>query len=811
MTLPPPPPPPPPAGPPMGGAVATRVHEPDADDREPRTRPRMMFFDRAKVTIVFGLFLLLMVMYKQSQVPVLGYAEVVRDQLRAKWWIVGLVVIEWIRQIHYLISERSEGWHGFWQRKVFGAWETRMSKLDPWLRYRLSRVVRVSMWLTILGFVFAWKWGLSWVQAIAQAPGRFFDILFKPMTGGMPMAMYFLTSAISIVFYMLIFFGMFFVGGIDTYKPGEIKTRFRDVWGQDPVLARVQETVDFLERPEEIEAKGGYVPGGLLLWGPPGTGKTLMAEAIAGETGKPYVFCDPSAFIQTFMGVAPMKIKWLYRKLRKLALKYGGVVVFFDEADALGNRGGQSSGQFDATQFSAWRAAQQCNGHAYVSEHAVQAVWTEHARALSATHAQEPGPRRGIRGIIMGGMGGGMGGSGALQSLLTEMSGLKKPKGFLSRRLRSFLGIRPRRPPKYRILHVMATNRPDSLDSALLRPGRIDRIYKVGYPHREGRKRTFEGYFAKVRHELTDAQIEKLSLITPYYTGASVKNIVNESVIVALRDGRDLVTWPDVLRAKLLKTHGEADDWTYTDLERHQVAVHEACHAVAMYVLQKIHTIDVATIERRGGVGGFVAPIPLEERFGEWRSEMEIDVMTYLASLAGERHFFGGDNSSGVGGDLRSSTMIVMRMQSFWGMGETVASRAVTIPEMTGASSRPSDGVDRALLDTLHGTRIEAKLQDLLARVSGLLVDNAWFVYAVAHALEEHLTITGEDIDAIYCGTQGPTLDGRMYHTDDFKVSYEAYHLSAVDAHQTQHRNLRPLPVASTGVPGGVRRFGPPH
>ena len=95
----------------------------------------------------------------------------------------------------------------------------------------------------------------------------------------------------------------------------------------------------FLENPDEIEAKGGYVPGGILLWGPPGTGKTLMAEAVAGETGRPYVFVDPGAFINMFMGVGILKVKSLFRKLRKLALRYGGVIVFFDEADALGNRG----------------------------------------------------------------------------------------------------------------------------------------------------------------------------------------------------------------------------------------------------------------------------------------------------------------------------------------------------------------------------------------------------------------------------------------------------------------------------------------
>src|SRR5207302_6412634 len=100
----------------------------------------------------------------------------------------------------------------------------------------------------------------------------------------------------------------------------------------------------FLDDPESIEEKGGYVPGGRLLWGPPGTGKTLMAEAVAGETGKPYVFVDPGAFQNMFFGVGILKVKSLYRKLRKLAVRYGGVIVFFDEADSLGNRGSLASG-----------------------------------------------------------------------------------------------------------------------------------------------------------------------------------------------------------------------------------------------------------------------------------------------------------------------------------------------------------------------------------------------------------------------------------------------------------------------------------
>ena len=80
-----------------------------------------------------------------------------------------------------------------------------------------------------------------------------------------------------------------------------------------------------------------------VVHGPPGTGKTLLAEAVAGETGKPYVFVDPGAFINMFFGVGVLKVKSLYRKLRKLSLRYGGVIVFFDEADTLGSRGGAVS------------------------------------------------------------------------------------------------------------------------------------------------------------------------------------------------------------------------------------------------------------------------------------------------------------------------------------------------------------------------------------------------------------------------------------------------------------------------------------
>ena len=245
-----------------------------------------------------------------------------------KSWIFVLAAIELVRQAHILLSEHSAGYHRFWTEKVFGRFERRVSKVNPWTRYRVGRVLKWLFYLGILSIVLGAIFDAPPLTALFELPARVVDALpfaFQMMFG---------------FFYVILqFVGLFWFlsrGGTDVYFPDDIKTRFSDVWGQDHVLERVKENIVFLEQPELIEERGGYVPSGILLWGPPGTGKTLMAEAVAGETGKPFVFVDPGAFTQMFMGVGILKVKSLFRKLRKLALRYGGVIVFFDEADALG-------------------------------------------------------------------------------------------------------------------------------------------------------------------------------------------------------------------------------------------------------------------------------------------------------------------------------------------------------------------------------------------------------------------------------------------------------------------------------------------
>src|SRR5207302_8331861 len=203
-----------------------------------------------------------------------------------------------------------------------------------------------------------------------------------------------------------------------------------------------------------------------------------------------------------------------------------------------------------------------CNCVSYLSEQSTSLLM----QSALGSEVEEPPLRRRDRQIMGMGMGGGGGGGmGTLQALLTELSGLKKPRGILNRFARRALGMRPKAPPKYRILVMMATNMPQALDEALLRPGRIDRIYKVGYPSKAGRIRTYDGYLNKVAHSLTPQQVDKLATITPYATGASIKDLVNEALINAIRAGREVITWEDVLKAKQLKDLGPPEDVEYIE------------------------------------------------------------------------------------------------------------------------------------------------------------------------------------------------------------------------------------------------------
>jgi ATP-dependent Zn protease len=220
--------------------------------------------------------------------------------------------------------------------------------------------------------------------------------------------------------------------------------------------------------------------------------------------------------------------------------------------------------------------------------------------------------------------------------------------------------------------------------------------------------------------------------------------------------------------------------------------VHEACHAVVSYRVQKRNVIDTATIQKSADVLGFVRPIPIEEQFTNWRHEYEADVMVSLASLVGERMFFDGDSSSGVSGDLQNATTVALAMEGLWGMGGQYGSYAAT-PAPRDAHP-VADGQDRAVFETAMGKRTEALMAALAERTGTVLNENRGNVLAVAHALELHKTISGQDVDAIINGAEGPVVDGRPYHTQEFAETLESYHQQIMLTHRGSGRAM-PVPV----------------
>ena len=726
---------------------------------KPNCRPSLYFWERIRITFLLSiLFFFIYISTLQSN-PLMTKTDAFYDATNKSFELIILIGFEILRQLLIFLSERVSNFY----KIVISLSNILVKPFSKMSEHGRSNLARLSFWVIILyiyGVVAAKLTDTNPIGAIFELPTRL--IVALPLIAQLLFAFFF------VIFQFVGLFWFLSRGGVDTYFPEDIKTRFDQVWGQDHVVKRLKENLLLLEDPESIENKGGHVPSGILLWGPPGTGKTLMAEAIAGETGKPYVFVDPGAFTNMFMGVGILKVKSLFRKLRKLSLRYGGVIVFFDEADSLGNRGGNITKSTDNNTNNYINSSNntRCHSYNYLSNSSINAISPNNDK------------------MIMGGMGGGGAGAGTLQALLSELQGLKKPRGFMNRVVRRALGMRPKQPPKYRILVMMATNMPDSLDPALLRPGRIDRIYRVGYPSKEGRKRTYQGYLDKVTHNLTDEDIDRLSISTPYATGATIKDLVNEALISAISRNSENITWKDIIHAKHLKDLGPSEGVVYTGREQHSVAIHEACHAVTAYIKRKHLSIDVATIEKGSDYLGMVSSIPFEEMFSSWSSHYETDISVSIASLVGERLFFDGDSTSGVSGDLDSATKIALFMESRWGMGETISSGSVL-----GDSSLPQSSEKKNSSTEIYSQRVEKRLLAIYKETENLLNAEKDSILSVAHALEVHKTITGIDVEAIILKKQGHIVDGSIYNNKDFVDLLHSYHNEVLLAHK-EHREV---------------------
>src|SRR5439155_17828175 len=201
---------------------------------------------------------------------------------------------------------------------------------------------------------------------------------------------------------------------------------------------------------------------------------------------------------------------------------------------------------------------------------------------------------------------------------------------------RQFRAIRPE---YHNILLIAATNRGDSLDSALLRPGRFDRRLYFDLPTKQGRVDLLVHFLSRKAHhqQLDDPEVrDKVSHETFGYTPVMIEHLLDEALLVALRDGRREMNLNDILEAKLTDEMGIKQPVTYTDTDRTAVATHEAGHATVAYFLGKDRRMEVLSIIKRRGSLGLLAHGDVEEKFTRTKSEIESAIAIALGGLVAE-------------------------------------------------------------------------------------------------------------------------------------------------------------------------------
>ena len=560
--------------------------------------------------------------------------------------------------------------------------------MDPQYR-RYGRWLKRAAWILAIYLFAAWLFmGLSPSQSISDP-----ELVISQLRP-------FMLQAMILVFFIIIQFGAMFWflsrGNDYVIYPNEYDTSFDDVRGQPAAVESTQEVLRVFEGFKDFKQMGGYPPHGILFEGPPGTGKTLMAKAIAGASGVPFLFATGSGFAAMFMGIGNMKVRRLFKKARVMSDKYGGSVIFIDEIDAVGSRGG---------------------------------VTTDRSGDRS-THR-----------IIMGGMGMG-GGMGVINELLVQMDGFTVPRG-LWRHIRRIAFRAKPKVPFYNILVIGATNRAATLDAALVRPGRFDRKIHVGLPDAEGRQDILEYYLAKVRHEPID--YPKLSRMTVGYSPASLKNIVNEALLFALQDGRDALRWDDLWQAKLSEEIGLKQPVKYSPREKAMVAVHEGAHAVASYALEREELqIQVITIQKRESALGLVSTQEIEEMFLRTQKQLLARIQVSLAGLVAEEIWY-GQTTSGPSSDLVNATRNAAAYVGVYGMGRSLISAAASGPGPYGEV----DPIGVVLSDGDRRREVDAILNDCRDNVRNLLLKKRHVVEGVRDALLEREELVGDEIEVL--------------------------------------------------------------
>ncbi len=230
--------------------------------------------------------------------------------------------------------------------------------------------------------------------------------------------------------------------------------------------------------------------------------------------------------------------------------------------------------------------------------------------------------------------------------------------------------------PSENIIVMAATNRPDILDPALLRPGRFDRRITVDLPTLKSREEILEIH-ARNKPLAKDVDLKRIARGTPGFSGADLENILNEAALLAAREDKDYIEWEDVENARDKILMGlEREGLLLTEQERELIAYHEAGHAVVAAVLPHADPIHKVTIVPRGRAMGVTQQLPEKEKYVYPREYLLDRLAVMMGGRAAEKMVF-NTSTSGAENDLKQATQLARQMVLDWGMSEKLGHMAL--------------------------------------------------------------------------------------------------------------------------------------
>ena len=318
-----------------------------------------------------------------------------------------------------------------------------------------------------------------------------------------------------------------------------------------------------------------------------------------------------------------------------------------------------------------------------------------------------------------------------LNQLLVEMDGFESSEG---------------------IIILAATNRPDILDPALLRPGRFDRQVVMDLPDVKGREGILKVHTRNIPLS-RDVKLDVIAKGTPGLSGADLENLVNEAVLLASRKGRKRVRMEDFEEAKDKVMMGMARKMAISDEEKKLIAYHETGHALMAKLMPGGDPVHKVTIIPRGRALGVTHFLPMDERHTYSKSYCMAKLVYALGGRAAEKLVF-GEVSTGAGGDYEQATELARKMVCEWGMSERLGPVVYGQREeeifLGREITRRKDYSERTA--ELIDQEIKALIEEAERTAERLLKENEDKLHAVAQALLEYEVLDGEQIDRILRG-----------------------------------------------------------